>query len=168
MSNLLANQLVKHFSLCKKEWALSFENPCQLFLLTMVFLLWHKSFYCSKYEKKSLTNLLHDFGECSSYDEAILFKHSAAVAVAAGANNVTFQGNSIIHCSAENFDCEVSSQICKKPCHSRAMVLGQTEKPNESWLGAEQATNHCLNQCCRNLLTHICVARLHWANSISL
>lgn len=76
---------------------------------------------------KSLTILLHRFGVCCSYDEVTLFKHSAAVAVAEEMEEVKFNGDSLIHCCADNFDCEISSQNCKKVCHSLAMVLAQTE-----------------------------------------
>ena len=75
---------------------------------------------------KSLTTLFHKFGVCCSYDELALFKYSAAVAVAEEVENVTFCGKKLIHCCADNFDCEIASQNCKKVCHSLAMVLAQT------------------------------------------
>ena len=76
---------------------------------------------------KSLTTLFHKFGVCCSYDGLALFKYSAAVAVAEEVENVTFCGKKLIHCCAENFDCEIASQNCKRVCHSLAMVLAQIE-----------------------------------------
>lgn len=76
---------------------------------------------------KSLTTLLHNYGVCCSYDEVTLFKYSAAVAVANEVEETKFKGKNLIHCCADNFDCEISSQNCKKLCHSLAMILAQTE-----------------------------------------
>ena len=76
---------------------------------------------------KCLTTLLHKFGVCCSYDEVTLFKYSAAVTVAEDLENVRFSGNNLIHCCADNFDCEISSQNSNLLCHSLAMVLAQTE-----------------------------------------
>ena len=76
---------------------------------------------------KCMTTLLHKFGVCCSYDEVTLFKYSAAVTVTEDLENVRFSGNNLIHCCADNFDCEISSQNCNLLCHSLAMVLAQTE-----------------------------------------
>ena len=56
---------------------------------------------------KSLIHLLHEYNVYCSYDEVLLFKYSAAVAVANSVENVKFGANgNICHCCADNFDCE--------------------------------------------------------------
>ena len=74
-----------------------------------------------------MITLLNNFGVCCSYNEVTLFKHSAAVAVAEDIEEVKFSGKNLINCCADNFDCEISSQNCKKLCHFMAMVFAQTE-----------------------------------------
>ena len=49
-----------------------------------------------------------------------------------------FHDNSLIHCCADNFDCEFSLQSCQKLCHSLAMVLAQIEEHKESCLADDE------------------------------
>ena len=77
---------------------------------------------------KSLIHL-HEYNVCCSYDEVLLFKYSASVAMANSVENVKFEADgNIIHCCVDNFDCELSSQNCQKMYQSLTMILAQTEK----------------------------------------
>ena len=78
---------------------------------------------------KTLIQLLYKYGITCSYDEILLFKYSAAIASTKTSTGDIFEKDGkIIHCVADNYDCEIFSQNCKKTCHCLAMILAQTER----------------------------------------
>ena len=74
---------------------------------------------------------LHDFGAVASYNELRLFRSSAAVE-----RNKEFlqvmTSDSLIQVVADNFDCNISSQIGLKQTHSLAMIVIQDANPNDN------------------------------------
>ena len=80
-------------------------------------------------QRKSLIDTLYRFGVCSSYDEVLRFKTSAAVAASKNATimGISSSESGLVQVIADNFDANISSQNGLVSTHGLAVIVTQQE-----------------------------------------